>query len=70
MSKPGGPFIAPGTALYQIVDDAELASWAPGGTAVVASLDLAVSDLLDHTLHRERRPPPREPPSRKFRHPR
>jgi benzoylformate decarboxylase len=54
----GGPFIAPGTALYQIVDDAELASWAPGGTAVVASLDLAVSDLLDHTLHKERRPPP------------
>jgi benzoylformate decarboxylase len=43
----GGPFLAPGTRLFQIVDDAELASWAPGGTAIVASLDLAVSDLLD-----------------------
>jgi len=52
----GGPFLAPETALYQIVDDAELASWAPGGTAVVASLDLAVADLLDQTPKVERRP--------------
>jgi benzoylformate decarboxylase len=52
----GGPFLAPGTVLYQIVDDAELASWAPGGTAVVASIDLAVSDLLDQTHNVERTP--------------
>ncbi len=46
----GGPFLASGTALYQIIDDAELASWAPDGTAVVANLDLAIADLLDHSL--------------------
>jgi benzoylformate decarboxylase len=45
----GGPFLAPGTSLYQIVDDPELASWAPAGTAIIASLDLAVSDLLVQT---------------------
>ncbi|MGH7184800.1 MAG: benzoylformate decarboxylase [Pseudomonadota bacterium] len=41
-----GPYLAPGTRLYQIVDDPELAAWAPGGTAVIASLDLAIADLL------------------------
>jgi benzoylformate decarboxylase len=53
----GGRFLAPETNLYQIVDDAELASWAPGGTSLVASLDLAVADLLDCTVQTERRPP-------------
>src|SRR5713226_1784798 len=42
----GGPYLAPETDLYQIVDDPELTAWAPGGTALVASLDLAIADLL------------------------
>jgi benzoylformate decarboxylase len=52
----GGAFLAPGTTLYQIVDDAELAAWAPDGTAVVASLDLAIADLLDQTIEMDRAP--------------
>jgi benzoylformate decarboxylase len=54
----GGPFLAPETTLYQIVDDAELASWAPAGTAVVGSLDLAISDLLELIVHVKRPPQP------------
>jgi len=49
-----GPFLASATTLYQIVDDAELASWALGGTAIVANLDLAIIDLLDHSVSAKR----------------
>jgi benzoylformate decarboxylase len=51
-----GPYLAPGTSLYQIVDDPELVAWAPAGTAVVASLDLAISDLLSRAVKRTRHP--------------
>lgn len=51
----GGPFLAPETSLYQIVDDPELAAWAPGGTALVGSLDLGISDLLNLTHNLNRR---------------
>ena len=53
-----GPYLAPGTALYQITDDPELAAWAPGGTAVTGSLDLALADLLAHFTGPARRPQP------------
>ncbi len=42
-----GPHVAPGTRLFQIVDDPELAAWAPVGTAMVGHLDLAARSLLD-----------------------
>jgi benzoylformate decarboxylase len=49
-----GPFLAPGTSLYQIVDDPELAAWAPGGTALTGSLDLSIADLLSLTRIQDR----------------
>jgi benzoylformate decarboxylase len=51
----GGPFLAPETSLYQIVDDPELAAWAPGGTALVGSLDLSIADLLNLVQTPDRR---------------
>lgn len=53
----GGPYLAPGTKLYQIADDPELIAWAPAGTAMVASLDLAISDLLARPIKRAPNPP-------------
>ena len=41
-----GPHVPPGTRLAQIVDDPQQAAWAPVGTAVVASVDLAAQALL------------------------
>lgn len=52
-----GPSLPPDTRLFQIVDDPELASWAPLGTAIVSSLDLAISDLLDQVRIAERDAP-------------
>jgi benzoylformate decarboxylase len=52
----GGPFLAGGTTLYQLVDDPAAAAMAPLGTAVLTTLRAGVSVLLDH-LGPERRPP-------------
>ena len=41
-----GPFLHPGTTLFQIVSDPVQAAFTPVGTTVVASVDAAVEDLL------------------------
>jgi benzoylformate decarboxylase len=41
-----GPHVPPGTALFQIVDDPQVAAWTPVGDTVLASLDLALDALL------------------------
>jgi benzoylformate decarboxylase len=46
-----GPFLPPGTRLFQLIDDPDVASWLPTGTSIVTSLHLGIADLLD-------RPPP------------
>jgi benzoylformate decarboxylase len=58
----GGPFLAEGTALYQLVDDPQAAAMAPVGTAILTTLRAGVESVLDH-LGPERRIPPagREP---------
>ncbi len=48
-----GPYIPPDSSLFLITDDADVAAWAPVGTAVVSSLRLALDDLL------HRQPPAR-----------
>ena len=42
-----GPHVPEGAALYQMVDDANMASWTPEGTSIVCSIDLGVKALLD-----------------------
>jgi benzoylformate decarboxylase len=51
-----GPFLADGTTLFQLVDDPQAAAMAPVGTAIVTTLRLGITALLDH-LGPERRPP-------------
>lgn len=58
-----GPHIAPGTRLYQIVDDPELAAWAPVGTAMVGHLDLAAQSLLQQDGSHGRSPQQGRPPA-------
>ena len=43
-----GPHIPPSAELFQIVEDPELAAWAPVGTALVGSVRAAVDALLQH----------------------
>uniref|UniRef100_UPI00334155C6 benzoylformate decarboxylase n=1 Tax=Castellaniella defragrans TaxID=75697 RepID=UPI00334155C6 len=50
-----GPHVPAGSALAQIVDDPNVAAWAPVGTAAVGSVRLGVLDLL------ARPAPPRRP---------
>lgn len=52
-----GPHLPPGAALFQIVDDPQMAAWTPIGSSLVASLDLAVDALLQASD-----PPPRALP--------
>ncbi len=55
-----GPFLPPGTTLGQLIDDPEIAAWAPAGTAALGSVGLGLQDLLAQC-----RPPVRAlPPSR------
>jgi len=54
-----GPHVPEGAQVCQIVDDPDLAAWAPIGQAVVASLDLAIADLLARELPPARAVPPR-----------
>ncbi len=41
-----GPYVPEGTVLWQLVNDPDMAAWAPVGNAVVASLGLGIGDLL------------------------
>jgi benzoylformate decarboxylase len=41
-----GPHLPPGAQLLQIIDDPQIAAWAPLGLSVVASIRLALHDLL------------------------
>lgn len=41
-----GPHLPPGAKLGQLIDDPNIAAWAPVGTAAVGSIRLAVLDLL------------------------
>jgi benzoylformate decarboxylase len=49
-----GPHVPIGARLFQITDDPETAAWAPVGSAVVASLDLAIEALLGRAAPPER----------------
>lgn len=61
-----GPHAPPGSAVLQITDDPQAAAWAPLGTSVVASLSLAIADLLARPAPARVRamPPLREPAPR------
>src|SRR5690606_39166653 len=41
-----GPHVPPGTELFQMIDDPDMAAWTPVGTSVVCSLRLGIRDLL------------------------
>jgi benzoylformate decarboxylase len=41
-----GPFVAPGTTVFQLTDDPNVASWAVAGTAIITSLRPALEALL------------------------
>ena len=57
-----GPHAPAGAAVVQITDDPQAAAWAPLGTSVIASLSLALADLLARPAPATARsmPPPRE----------
>jgi benzoylformate decarboxylase len=65
-----GPFLPTGVELFQLIDDPNTAAWLPTGTSVVASLDLAIADLLARPAPprrarpKGRRKPPRAKPGR------
>jgi benzoylformate decarboxylase len=61
-----GPHMPPGAQLVQITDDPQSAAWAPLGTSVVASLSLALADLLARPAPARTRamPAPRDPAPR------
>jgi benzoylformate decarboxylase len=52
-----GPHLPEGATLFQIVDDPQMAAWAPVGDSVVASLHLAVDALLAQSAPPERAVP-------------
>ena len=58
-----GPHAPPGATVLQLTDDPQAAAWAPLGTSVVASLSLAIADLLARPAPTRARtmPPLREP---------
>jgi len=60
-----GPHIPEGCELCQIVDDANMASWTPVGTSVIAGLKASLQYLLVHSV-----PSPREAPAPRARAPR
>jgi benzoylformate decarboxylase len=60
-----GPHLPPGATLVQLVDDPNVAAWAPVGTSAVGSIRLGVRDLLAREPPRPReRPAPRQRPRR------
>ena len=60
-----GPHVPANARLVQLIDDPQIAAWAPHGTSAVGSIGLGVRDLLARPAPREReRPAPRNRPSR------
>jgi benzoylformate decarboxylase len=58
-----GEFIAPGTRLFQLTDDAEQAARAPVGTSILSSIQLGMEQLLAQVSQVQRpAPPPRQRP--------
>jgi benzoylformate decarboxylase len=59
-----GPHLPAGAALVQLIDDPNVAAWAPAGTSAVGSIRLGVLDLLarEPPRPRERRQPRARPP--------
>jgi benzoylformate decarboxylase len=47
-----GPFIAPGTVVFQLTDDPTAASWAVTGTAIITSLRHGIDALLPRVAQR------------------
>lgn len=60
-----GPFVPEGAQLYQIIDNPEAAAWSPVGTSLLATMRLAITQLLDLV-----EPSPRPAPGRLRAHPR
>jgi benzoylformate decarboxylase len=52
-----GPHIPDYATLFQITEDPVAASWSPVGDTVVASVRLALRDILDRTIPRKRKAP-------------
>jgi benzoylformate decarboxylase len=59
-----GPHLPAGARLLQLIDDPNIAAWAPEGTSVVGSIRLGVLDLLARKAPRSRERPAlrRQPP--------
>jgi benzoylformate decarboxylase len=53
-----GPFLPPGTELFQLVDDPNAAALAPVGTAVLTTLRPALAEVAAHLAPTDRVPPP------------
>lgn len=53
-----GPHVPEGASLWQIVDDPQMAAWTPTGNSLVASLHLAVGELLQASNPPKRALPP------------
>lgn len=60
-----GPFLPAGTQLGQLIDDPDIAAWAPVGSAALCSIGLGLQDLLALSRPPQRAlPPPRPKPAR------
>ena len=53
-----GPFLPADTRLFQMIDDADTASWLPTGTSILTSLHLGIADLLARPAPPTRSRPP------------
>ncbi len=58
-----GPFVPPGTKVCQLIEDPNIASWAPVGTAAVGNIRLSLRDLLARPFTTERPQPPLKTPA-------
>ena len=58
-----GPHVPPGAELVQLIDDPQIAAWAPVGTAAVGSIRLGVLDLLARPAPAARELPPARVPA-------
>jgi benzoylformate decarboxylase len=60
-----GPFVPEGAELFQVVDNPDVAAWAPVGTAMVGNLKATLQALLAATgdSTRDRQSPARQPPA-------
>jgi benzoylformate decarboxylase len=56
-----GPFLPAGTQLGQLIDDPDIAAWAPVGSAALCSIALGLQDLLALSKPPARALPPRRP---------